>query len=500
MFLYSIGAYFLVFSIAVGRSLFLTLKRDLIDSLKSDKVAETIEMKSPLIGGFGLAILIGSVLGLYLTYGNSHDGGAFLIFWASSTFLGLYISLSQFASFFIELAKKNKQYYFPRLLLLTSLDYKFKKLTSILMLVTVLIMVTILYSTINLFTYISNEKRVVSENPFDIAFIQTEDKNNLPKKELYSIIDQKEHPVQKQLEVSIFYYYKKSEWFADSLDVFPLMPVEDFNKLATDKVNLQDKEYLYYINQEQEYAEGFDQNLPFPISEEEKSFTLKDTIVGQNINWLSNLGDYIVVSNSEFERLKKGNDGLEANIQLFKVDNWKNTANTVEKLEIRLKSYNEKAPTFDGPVEEVFSEEIFRVFSKVGANNLIKQSDGLLFFVMSFISVIFVFGSIMLLYLNLFADIEKEKDKFDLLNKIGFTAKEAQRIISREITTVFFVPTTVGITLAFLYIIAMANDIGGITENLEILLHFAIIAGIYLCIQTGLFLYARKKMFFYLTE
>ncbi|MGE7767059.1 hypothetical protein [Peribacillus sp. NPDC096540] len=86
------------------------------------------------------------------------------------------------------------------------------------------------------------------------------------------------------------------------------------------------------------------------------------------------------------------------------------------------------------------------------------------------------------------------------MDKRRSRTKEVKRIISREITTLFFVPTIVGTTLAFLYIVAMAKDIGGVTKNPEILLHLFIVAGFYQCIQIGFFFYARKKMFYHLTE
>ena len=58
MFMYSIITFLFVFFVAVGKSLFSTLKSNVIHSLKSDKVAETIKMKSPLFGGVGLAIVL----------------------------------------------------------------------------------------------------------------------------------------------------------------------------------------------------------------------------------------------------------------------------------------------------------------------------------------------------------------------------------------------------------------------------------------------------------
>lgn len=496
MFIYSIIIFLIVFSIAVGNSLFLTLKRNVIHSLKSDKVAETIKMKSPLLGGVGLIFVIGSVIGLYYTYSDPTSGGDYLLLWAIATFLGLYISLNQFTSFFIELTKNNKSFYYHRLLFLTSLDYKIKKLTSILMLVTVMIMVTILYSTIILFTYKLTEKQAIDENPYDIAFIQTENKNNLDLEELYSIVDQKENPVQKHLVIPIYSYYQKTynDWFY----VYNFMSVDHFNQLTSSQLKLQDNEFLYYINDDPDNAgsgSNYDKGLTLPIKDGEVTYTLKEAIVEKKINNLCNLYDFIIISSSNFEMLKDNLDGFESNIHLINVANWKQTTSTVEKLERSFKSYNEKTlPIVDVRTKNSAEEELFQVTSKVQDYNRNKNSNGILFFVTTFLSIIFFFGSFFLLYINLFSEIDKEKDKFKKLNNIGITSKEVKRIISSELTTLFLVPTIVGTTLAFLYIVAMATDIGGIMKNPEILLHFSIVAGIYHCIQLGFFLYARKKM------
>lgn len=489
MFWSSIVAYCLVFFIVVGLSRMNILNGDIIQSLKNEKVKETQALKSPLLGGIGLVFIMGSILGQYYSSLTAKDPGAHLLWWASFTFVGVYISLNQFTSLFIEFAKMNKSFYFKRLLFLTSLDYKLKKLISILMLVTVMIMVTIFYSTINLLTYKYNEKAALGRNPYDIAFLQTETKNNLPKNELYSIVDQKGHRVQKHLDISL-YYFTKGEGDTDSANV--LMPADDFNKLTKQKVNLQDKEYIYYLNNSDD---GLEVDFPLPASEMKNNYTMKEVMQGQNINFW-NLYEYIVVSNEEYERLKKTIEGFEATYQLFKVANWKKTAHAVEQLETRLESYNEKTPPFDGAKGGIYSEPTFyEVSSKIGDVSRIKQTDGLFFFAMSFIGVIFFFGSIVLLYLNLFADIETEKAKFRKLSKMGITVKEVKRIIASEVTTVFFVPNIIGTTLAFLYIVVMAAEDGGVSQNPEILVYFLSIAGIYLFIQGGFYLYARRKMF-----
>ena len=497
MFLYSIGAFVIVFVAAVGKSLFFTLRRGVLESLKSNRVAETIRLKSPLLGGIGLATMAGSIFMLYVAY--SESSGEYLLLWTIVLLVGLYISLYQFTSFLIELAKKNKPFYYHRLVLLTSLDYKFKQLTSILMLITVMIMVTIFYSTLVLTIYKSTEKEVIARNPYDIAFLQTETKNNIPREDLYSILDQKEHPVQNHREIPIYYSVQElpevGGYFTNVI-----MSVDDFNKLTSNNIALKDREYIYYINEEPEFAGDMnDAQQELDFGDKERTYQLKETIAVKSMNNLSYLHEFIIVNHSEFELLQKNVDGFTAKIQLINMANWKNTSDAAESLDSRFKAYNKAGAPYAWE-KAVSEQELFQMVSKAGDYQYTKNSSGILFFVITFLSVIFLFGTFILLYLNLFSEIDLEKAKYKKLYKIGITVKEVKRIISSELATIFFIPTIIGITIAFLYIAILATDVGGIMKNPEILGYFFVIAGVYLCIQVGYFLYARKKMGFHLSE
>ncbi|MCH1625733.1 FtsX-like permease family protein [Ferdinandcohnia quinoae] len=501
MFMYSIGIFLAVFSIVVGKSLFLTLNRNLLQSLKSDRVRETIKLRSPLFGAVGLAMMVGSALMLYFTF--SEITGGLLLLWTIAILLGLYISLNQFMSFFIEIAKKNKPFYFKRLLSLSSLDYKFKQLTSILMLVTVMIMVTIFYSSLVLTFYQSSEKQAIDNNPYDLAFVQTETKNNLPLDEIYSVIDKKEHPVKEHLMIPTFTYYQynpNTDWQYS----YVFMSVDDFNQLTSSPKSLQNGEYMYYENSEPEYASennAYAHGLAFPIGNDDLSLKMKESITEKNINLLSNAYEFIIVSHSEFELLKRNLEGFESTIQLFNVANWKETTDAVEELEERLHRYNQSNPPIEDIRTELTSEEdLVRVESKIADYNYNKNTNGIMFFVITFLSVSFFFGTFILLYLNLFSDIDREKEKYRKLYKIGITVKEVKRIISKELITLFFIPIILGTTLAYTYIVVLATDVGGIMKNPELLVHFGLVAGIYLLIQVGYFLYARRKMVNQLTE
>ena len=498
MFYYPIIIFIIIYFFAIGKSLYLILKRNLIQSLKSNKVTESIKLKSTKLGVFGLVLIIGSVLGLFITY-KGPLAGEFLSIWFIITTVGLYLCLSQFMSFFIELAKHN-EFYYQRLLLLTSIDYKFKQLTSILMLVTMMIMITILYITFIVFTYMLNEKEMLNQNPFDVAFIQPETKDDLSMEELNSILDSKENPVQQHITIPLYSYYEKTYngWY----NLYNIMAVDHFNALTFREVKLQGREYLHYLNVEPEYAGDVEEDIQewtIPNREGNITYSLIESFIESNINSFLGVSDFIIVSNSEFEFLKANVNGFASNLHLINVVNWKETTKAVEDLE---KMYNNGnvPPIVDVSGKNISKESSFQIASKIGSHYRNIHSNGMSFFVSAFLSILFFFGSFILLYLNLFSEIDNEKAKYQKLYNIGITTNEIKRMISKEIKIIFFIPTFAGAGLALLYVISMANDVGGVWKNPEILLYFFIVAGIYLIIQIGFYLYARRQMFFHLTQ
>lgn len=488
MFTYAILSFLFIFTLAIATSLYHILKGNVIDNLKSEKVADTI-IKSPSLGVVGLVMLIGSIAGNYFSTTVYYED-AYMPLWLTLTLLGLYFSLSQITSFLIDVFKKNKGFYYPRLLFLTNLDYKFKQLTSILMLVTTMIMITIFYCTISIIVNKFGEREIVERNPYDIAFYQTENEDNLSVEEINSMIDKKENPLQEH-NIIPFYKLTQKHPYMESAAVYTFMPVDHFNRLTNNDIKLQDKEFVYYINRNPEPGttdrNDFEYGLSLELGNENISYKYKEKIVKQHINQFDFDNDTIfLVSNSEFQELKKNPGGFEGTIHLINVANWKESGDTVDKLKKSLKT----------------EERAYPFYFKIELNNINKMVNGMPLFVTIFASVVFFLGSCILLYLNLFSRIDEEKAKYTKLHHIGITAENVKQIISREITTLFFVPTIVGSTIAFLYIIGAAQDDGngGVLKNPEILLYFFIVTGIYLVIQLGFFIYARRKMYFQLAK
>ncbi|WP_417898159.1 FtsX-like permease family protein [Bacillus haimaensis] len=498
MFSYTIGAFLIVFLLSVGITLYLTLFRTLSDSLKSDRVADAIKLRSPLLGGFGVALVIGSALMLYFNYLNESNPGGdglTLLIWTITLLFGLYIALSQSMSFFIEMAKKHKPFYYRKLLFLTSLEYKFKQLTAVLMLVTVMGMVTIFYTTLLLFIYSATEKQVVEDHPYDIAFVETVTKNNISEKELVSIFEG--NPIKEHLTIQLFEYHEEDPYWDDLINRYTFMPLSDFHRLTGSSKVVGDGEYIYFHNQMPEYLGGdsiYENGLT--LEKGDIHLTLKESIVEKQVNNLSYpLADFLVVNDADYDKLRNRLAEEEASIHLLNVEAWKESEVAVEGLEQKLLEHNQSTPPFNNEHFSYLSEEeMLKPSSRIADYNNQRNSSGIMFFVSTFISVLFFFGSFILLYLNVFSNIEQDKEKYHKLYKIGITKKEIQRLIAGELKVLFFFAPLLGTAVAFHYIVVFAKDAGGIMENPSFFLHFLTIAGIYLVIQTGYYYYAKRKM------
>ncbi|MCT1904875.1 FtsX-like permease family protein [Oceanobacillus sojae] len=497
MFLYTTIAFAIIFLIAVGSSLYHVFTENVIANIKSSKTAAALKNNSPIIGGIGAAFIFISIIGVYLTYAYSNYGGELLFIWAIFTILGVYISLNQFISLFIEFVKRRENYYYPRMLFLTSINYKFKHLTTILTLVISLVMITILYGTLNLSIYSMEKKDVLESKPYDIAFLQTETKNNLDQETVYSIIDQEDNRIQGYQQIPVYTHYERMEddnWLVS----YSFMSIESFQELTSISYELDNNEMLYFINSEFENneQEEYYQENAYYFADENLEFTLKEIIAGNNINYVSDSA-FFIINNTDFEQLESQFDGYKSTIHQINVEDWRETDGATNKLEKNLLAYNKKTPPImDERTEGSTEEEFFKVDSKIKAFQSIKMENGISFFVMTVLSIIFFLGSFILLYLNLFSEIESEKEKYRKLHAIGITDKEVKQAVTKEIRAIFFIPAIIGAILAFCYFISMMRDIGGVMANPGLLLYFGGITITYLLVQFIFYLYARKKIIY----
>lgn len=102
-------------------------------------------------------------------------------------------------------------------------------------------------------------------------------------------------------------------------------------------------------------------------------------------------------------------------------------------------------------------------------------------FVGLFIGIVFFVSAGSFLYFRLYTDLDEDRKKFKAISKIGLTKKEMNRVLSKQIALLFFVPMIVAIIHGSVALTALSNMFGYnlVFESILVLGSFFIVQVIY---------------------
>ncbi|MCG7409622.1 ABC transporter permease [Paenibacillus sp. ACRRX] len=69
-----------------------------------------------------------------------------------------------------------------------------------------------------------------------------------------------------------------------------------------------------------------------------------------------------------------------------------------------------------------------------------KQENGILFIVSTLVGVVFFTFAASFLYFRLYTDLERDRQQYQMIGKLGLTRKELHQIVSRQLVLMFFLP------------------------------------------------------------
>jgi|GEM_PF-894839 len=100
------------------------------------------------------------------------------------------------------------------------------------------------------------------------------------------------------------------------------------------------------------------------------------------------------------------------------------------------------AYVWDTPEPAQFAR--LRPLSRLERAEMVLRANGIIFFIISTLGVLFLVSSVMVLYHKFVADMDEEAENIALFKKIGLTRRECRRYISAHLGVVFFLPLLVG--------------------------------------------------------
>lgn len=496
MIIFSVIPFLLISSMILGHSLYETVNRVIVENLKEDKTSENRSKRSVGIGLIGTFFILSSFVGLYLMATGTITEGTFFL-WPMMTFLGLYLFLYQFTNLLMIALKKHKTFYHRHLLFLTNLSYKYKQLTFIIFLTTVMIMVTLLYSTIVSTEYSLTEKKVIENNPFDIGYIQTEKTSTVPFLEVQTILHEHGATVQEKYSIPLFSYTLETYYGRER---YTFMSVQDFNHINSSQITLQEDQFMYLLNDARNIGEEI--NTPYKEGlylQDNSEYIFKGVINERVFNGLTVMSEVLILNQSEIDRIKNKQDGIEATAHFIHLKEWKESGKAITHLQNMFEDHYSMISKHEFDDDKNTIEDFSQMTSSVKDYEAMQSSNGTMFFVTIFFSVLFFIGAFILMYIQLFSNVEKDLVRVTRLRRIGITNEEVRRLVSKEVTTFFVIPLLLGTILALLYIVLLVAGADGVFSYTEMMVQFVIIVSVYSFIYLVFLGYAKRKMFSLLT-
>jgi len=229
----------------------------------------------------------------------------------------------------------------------------------------------------------------------------------------------------------------------------------DYNKMAAsqdkEKVKVKEGEVIYnfpYIRYDADGNINTDKQFPFnkvllSLNDYKKEYNVSEKEAHGEIISLKRVGyyDIFILNDKDFQNVL----GLAKEKELvlyngIKLDKWKKSYHSSVEIEKTLgDKYNGK------------------YYSKIFPYREGKKVYGLILFIGFFIAFLFFIAAGSIIYFKLFNEIKQDSIEYDILRKIGTTNKEINKIITKQIGIIFFLPFVVSTSHSLFALKSLSN-------------------------------------------
>ncbi|MGE7718414.1 FtsX-like permease family protein [Priestia megaterium] len=452
-------------------------KQKVIDLIKSKKKPEK-EMKfSPILLFIGFVAVIGSlvcIMGNVSWVKNFIEStlGTFVLFFI---FIGgLYILYMHLYLLIINLLQRKNAYLRKtNMLIISGLRAKSRTNVKMMYLVTLLLTGSF-FSIIMLYSANVNVKDITQVN-IPYSYIYTSDTSNPVGEKHVQLIE-------KTLEKKGEYKAYKFPFAYNSNDRKQAFisqssynrAVKGFHKPSHKPSLSLEQNEIFIVNGMPK--EKIQKEIPAQVKNIFKKANIKAKVIGvsnQNILPSGYVPNLFVVSDEQFKQYAQLKDFRTIDVFAYNVDSWEKDIKTAQILEQKLSNSEHSNYGF---------------FSQGSLYDSEKNMKNLMFYVGFMIGLIFIIAAVSIIYFQLITDIEKEREKYRGIRKMGLSKGELSQIVSRQLVILLFVPFTLATIFLGIGVEYLKGLIGDNLADISLLCF-----GIFFIIQlTGYFLLKTK--------
>ena len=405
---------------------------------------------------------------------------------------------------FLQLLKKNKRYYYQpnNLISVSNLIFRMKK--NAVGLATIAILSTMVLVTMSAATSIyngsENMKKLMYPHDFDVKGqnVEVEDLDKL----LTQYASEKNLTISNKDVLSYASFglssqegtklttFEKGQNNVMPKTVFLVFDQKDYEKMTGQKLNLTGNEVgLWAKNDQLKGQKAFSlNNQNYTIKQEIQQDFAMNHVSNQYVLLVSDY-NYLVVQNlqnfleqyQDFAVYTQFYGGMDV------------TANQEEQLKL--------TDDFDAYVNNFshnLKSEDAMVYNGTTKTDAIAQMNALfggILFIGIFLSIIFMVGTVLVIYYKQISEGYEDRERFVILQKVGLDQKQIKQTINKQILTVFFLPVIFAfLHLAFAYhMLSLILKVIGVVDTAMMLSVTLSICGIFALIYVLIFMITSRS-------
>ena len=476
-----------------------------MNALQLSREKASGEKKGRFLGLQTILGLISMGAGYYLAVTVENPLNAVLIFFVAVllVILGTYLLFNAGITVFLQILKKNKRYYYQpnNMISVSNLIFRMKK--NAVGLATIAILSTMVLVTMSAATSIFKGSETFKKvmNPHDFGITG----QNVEKEDINKLLDQ--YASDKGLTVTkkeVLTYsnfgvanqegtkltiFEKGQNRVQPKTIFMVFDQKDYENMTGQKLALSGKEVgLFTKNKELQGQKELTLNdQTYTIKEEiKKDFILEH--VPNQYNILTSDYNYLVVPD-----LKAFLDQYP-NSSIF--NQYYGGMNVTASEEEQLKIADDYSKFVNN-----FNRELNKEGSYVYGSNLADSSAqvsalfGGVFFIGIFLSIIFMVGTVLVIYYKQISEGYEDRERFIILQKVGLDQKQIKQTINKQVLTVFFLPLLFAfLHLAFAYhMLSLILKVIGVLDATMMLTVTLSICAIFLIVYVLIFMITSRS-------
>ena len=449
--------------------------------------------------------LISMGAGYYLAVTVENPLNAVLIFFVAVLLVifGTYLLFNAGITVFLQILKKNKRYYYQpnNMISVSNLIFRMKK--NAVGLATIAILSTMVLVTMSAATSIFSASETFKKfmNPHDFGITG----RNVEKEDLDKLLSQ--YASDKGLTVTKKEVFRHSNFGIESQDgtklriftkgnnfvqpktIFMVFDQKDYENMTGQKLSLSGNEVgLFTKNKVLEGQKELTLNdQTYTVKEEIKNDFILEHVPNQ-YNILTSDYNYLVVPNLQafIDQYPDSSlfDQLYAGMNV--------TASEEEQLKL--------ADDFTEYLRN-FNRDLNKEGSYVFGSNLADSSAqmsalfGGVFFIGIFLSIIFMVGTVLVIYYKQISEGYEDRERFIILQKVGLDQKQIKQTINKQVLTVFFLPLLFAfLHLAFAYhMLSLILKVIGVLDATMMLTVTLSICAIFLIVYVLIFMITSRS-------